>query len=454
MEEKQRRSLNQLPTTRSSVVERQEWYNKTMKSLNGNEKVPELEDFQSFVSTPKTPRTPATPLTPASQDRIQLVASNSSLPAVVDKYGSETGRYLSGFQLISVLLSLTLGTFLVAIDISIVAVAIPKITTDFKALDQVGWYGSAYLMTTTALQPAAGKMYKFFNVKSTYLASILIFELGSVLCAIAPRSEVLILGRAIAGVGAAGVLQGAFGTISYIAPLEKRPACIGAVASTFGISSCLAPTIGGLLADTPSSAYGGWRWVFWINLPLGFVAFILLVWFLHLKQQDLELRGSPLLQKLWHLDPVGVVLLLGTISSLLLALQWGGSDSPWNSPKIVSLLVVFAVLLILFCISQYYAGERATFPLRIIKNRTVAFGTLSLFFFSLATHIRTFYTPFYFQAVQGVSAEQSGVRFLSLAVPQTVAAMAAGGFATWSGHYVRFPLYTPLLSQTQNKRKH
>lgn len=183
--------------------------------------------------------------------------------------------YPAGLRLTVILSSLFFGTFLVAIDTTIVSVAIPKISTQFHALEDVGWYGSAYLITITALQPAAGTIYKLFDVKLVYLAAIAVFEGRSVslypeyvcsrhsscsaLCAAAPTSPVFILGRAVAGSGAALLIQGAISVITHVAPLEKRPLYIGLVVSCFGVSASFSPVIGGALTDKVS-----WRWCFWM----------------------------------------------------------------------------------------------------------------------------------------------------------------------------------------------
>lgn len=186
----------------------------------------------------------------------------------------EDDGYPHSWKLVIILLGLALGIFLVAIDTIIVSVAIPSISTEFKRLSDVGWYGSAYLLTVTAFQPVAGTMFRLYNIKIVYLTSIVMFEgecpssfsvalrscctytrlAGSVLCAAAPSSFTLILGRAIAGVGASGLMQGATGTITYIAPLRKRPLYIGLVVSAFGISACCSPIIGGVLTVSVSSA--------------------------------------------------------------------------------------------------------------------------------------------------------------------------------------------------------
>ena len=168
-------------------------------------------------------------------------------------------QYLVGWRLGVVILSLTFGLFLVALDTTIIGVATPKITTEFRSLNDIGWYGSAYLLAVTAFQPTFGSFYKHFNLKVVYLSSILIFEVGSILCAASPMSSVFIFGRAIAGLGAAGLYQGALNIVGRTVELEKRPFYFSIVVSSFGISVCIGPILGGALTDHVS-----WRWCFWM----------------------------------------------------------------------------------------------------------------------------------------------------------------------------------------------
>ncbi|KAL8698458.1 MAG: hypothetical protein Q9224_001844 [Gallowayella concinna] len=343
-------------------------------------------------------------------------------------------EYPTGPRLVMTLLSLFLGTFLVAIDTTIVSVAIPEISTAFHALNDVGWYGSAYLITITALQPAGGTIYQLFNAKSVYLSAIVVFEAGSALCAAAPNSPVFILGRAIAGSGAALLIQGAISVITQICSLEKRPLYIGLVVSCFGISASFSPVLGGALTSRVS-----WRWCFWINLPIGAAIFLLVLFGLKVKSTKENMGKLSAMEKLKQLDLLGVVLLLSSVSCLFLALQWAGSSFSWSSSKIIGLMTGFGTLLITFGLLQWRLQERATIPLRIVRQRTVLFGASALFFISMSSNIKLYYLPFYFQAVRSASALRSGVDFLALAVPQVVATIMAGGLATKTGHYVVSP---------------
>lgn len=170
-----------------------------------------------------------------------------------------TDNYPTSWKLGVIIASLYFGSFLIALDTNIINVAIPRITTDFQSLGDVAWYGTAYLLTVTAFQPIFGSFYKFFNTSAVYKISIIIFEVGSVLCAAAPSSIAFIIGRAIAGLGPAGILQGALSTISHIVPLEKRPLYMGVVISVFAVTVCAGPLLGGALTGSAS-----WRWCFWM----------------------------------------------------------------------------------------------------------------------------------------------------------------------------------------------
>lgn len=161
----------------------------------------------------------------------------------------DESKYIRGAPLYLLTFGLVLSTFVVALDNTIIATAIPRITTVFNSLDDVGWYGSSYLLTTTSLQPSFGKIYTYFNVKWTYMSALLIFEIGSVLCGAATNSEMLIVGRAVAGVGASAIFSGGMTIVAYSVPLRKRPMYIGLLSSMFGIASVVGPILGGAFTD-------------------------------------------------------------------------------------------------------------------------------------------------------------------------------------------------------------
>jgi len=176
-------------------------------------------------------------------------AGLSLRPTATRDDGSE---YPTGLRLGLITLALCLSVFLMALDNSIIATAIPKITDQFHSLGDVGWYGSAYLLTTAALQLLFGKFYSFFSIKWVYLVAIGLFELGSLICGVANNSVTLIIGRAVAGLGSAGVFSGALIILAYSVPLERRPMYTGMVGSMYGIASVAGPLLGGVFTDKVS----------------------------------------------------------------------------------------------------------------------------------------------------------------------------------------------------------
>ncbi|KAF7854226.1 hypothetical protein EAF04_010523 [Stromatinia cepivora] len=361
----------------------------------------------------------------------ETASHNISLSQPIALSENPTSLYLHGWKLGIVITSLTLGTFLIALDTTIIGVAIPKITSDFKDLDDIAWFGSVYLLMVTAFQPSFGSLYKFFNVKHGFVLSIVIFEVGSILCAAAPSPRVFILGRAIAGLGAAGVYQGALGIVGYTVVLEKRPLYFGVVVSSFAVSACIAPALGGALTDHVS-----WRWCFWINVPIGAVVLGVVILFLNIRTQDNA--ALPFKTKLKYFDGVGTLTFIGAICCLLLALQWGGQTLPWKSARMIGLFIGFGLLTCFFIFWQIHMGDYAIVPLRIFKQRSSSMVMCILFFVGMAMTTLSYYLPIYFQSVRGLSATTSGVRLLAMVVPEMIFLMLAGVVATKWGYYAPY----------------
>ncbi|ETN36532.1 uncharacterized protein HMPREF1541_08810 [Cyphellophora europaea CBS 101466] len=418
------------------------WAKQTQKSANSS---PSTEGENS-------PETIAT--APEKPDAVDTVESSNAAPDAqnskeheavrTDSVASSSGvedesKYLKGPPLFFLTLGLSLTTFVIALDNTIIATAIPRITTVFNSLDDVGWYGSSYLLTTTSLQPSFGKVYTYFNVKTTFIIALTIFEVGSVLCGAATNSTMLIVGRAVAGVGAAGLFSGGMTIIGYSVPLRRRPIFIGFVSSMFGIASVVGPILGGAFTDRVS-----WRWCFYINLPIGAIAILTVFFFF--KNPDRDHSNLTLKQKIQNIDLLGALFLISAIVCLLLALQWGGITYPWRDSKVWGCLLGFGLLIVTFTCIQLWKGEQATLPPRIMLHQRTVF-TCAFFsaFLAMGLYTHIYYLPFYFQAVKGTTAEGSGIRTIPYLVSNTLFSIVIGATITFVGWYVPFTWFGSAL---------
>ncbi|TIA32205.1 MFS general substrate transporter [Aureobasidium pullulans] len=343
---------------------------------------------------------------------------------------------LTGLGLITVVSGLVLAIFLVSLDSAIVATAVPYVTAEFKSAGDTAWYGSAYTLATCALQPIAGKLYAKFPIKppevmltlklkTMFLIFMAIFEIGSLVCATAPNAIGLIVGRAIAGAGAAGCTTGGFSIVAVSVRLPRRTTYLSVLQSTFGIGIMLGPLLGGVLTQRAT-----WRWCFYINLPIGAITVLFLVLFFHPPKSN---GNNTAMQKMASLDMVGLLLFAPATIMMLLALQWGGLEYAWGSATIIGLSVGSAVLVSVFALWQAYKGDDAMIPPRLFTKRVVFFACLTELFAMGTVYIAIFYLPQWFQIVKGVSPTRSGVMYLPLSMSDVASALVVGVLLPYVG---------------------
>ncbi|KAJ7220160.1 major facilitator superfamily domain-containing protein [Mycena pura] len=342
-----------------------------------------------------------------------------------------------GLRLALLMVALCLSVFLVALA----PTAIPHITDQFKSLDDVGWYGSAYLLAISATQLLFGKFYTFLPMKWVYLTAITLFEIGSAVCGAAPNSNALIVGRAIAGFGSAGIFTGALIIIAHSVPLAKRPVYTGLLGAMYGIASVAGPLMGGAFTDKVS-----WRWCFYINLPIGAVTIFVMIFIFKVpKSAKHKPQTMSLSERINQFDPWGTLVFIPAVVSLLLALQWGGSKYPWHNGRIIALFVVFGVLISFFVAVQLWKQDNATVPPRVFKARSIWSGALFAFSLGAGFFVLVFYIPIWFQAIKGVSAVKSGIDNIPMILSLVLASMLSGALITMLGYYAPFMIASSVL---------
>lgn len=369
----------------------------------------------------------------------QDVSGSQEAPGTTDE-----SEYISGMKRYSLMASLVLCFFLIMLDIAIVSTAVPKITSQFHSLGDVGWYGSAYQLSCAALLPLAGKVYSNFKPKYTFLAYFGIFELGSLLCAVAVSSKMLIVGRAVAGIGSSGLLNGGLTIASAAVPLHQRPKYFGIMMGISQMGIVCGPLLGGAF-----TSYVTWRWCFYINLPIGAVVAVLL-WVVEIPSTVKPRTLSVLEIIRTKLDLFGFVLFAPAAIQFFLALDEGGRQYAWNSSVIIGLFCGAGAMIILFVIWEWRQGDNAMIPFSVIKLLPVWSSCVAMMLFFGCLQMTAYYLPIYFQTVKLATPMLSGVYTLPNILGQLIFAVIGGIGIGRLGYYLPFILASSILMSIAN----
>ncbi|KAI8884005.1 MFS general substrate transporter [Backusella circina FSU 941] len=325
-------------------------------------------------------------------------------------------------------IGLQLSLFLAALDGTIVSTTLPRIGSEFNKMSIVAWVATSYILTFDAFQPLFSKFSDIFGRKIIVLSGLVLFLIGSVLCGAAQNIIMLIVCRAISGIGGAGIFSMVFVIISDLVPLEKRGSYQGIINSVFALSSVFGPLIGGSFTD-----YVTWRWNFYINLPIGAIALVILVFFLRIPTPEGKLS-----EKLKKVDYAGTVIVLAFATLFLLALNFGGQTFPWKSAAVIAPLVISILMIGLLVLVEKKFAKEPLMPPRLFKNRSVVSVLLTNWFFGIAFFSIVYYLPIYFQVVRNDSATWSGIRLIPMQMVLCTLSTLSGIAISKTGIYKPF----------------
>ncbi len=332
-------------------------------------------------------------------------------------------------EIMVVLTALLLAMLLAALDQTIVATALPRIASDLNGLNKLSWVATAYLMTSAISTPLYGKISDLFGRKKIFQTAIVIFLVGSALCGLSQNMNQLIFFRALQGLGAGGLMTLVLAIVGDIISPRQRGRYQGYFGAVFAVASIAGPLLGGFFTDSLS-----WRWIFYINIPLGAIALFMIATRLHLPVRKTEHR----------IDFGGAALLALSVTSLLLVTVWGGDSFGWGSPQIIGLIITFLASGLLFVWREYRAAE-PIIPPRLFKNDIFRVSALLSLLSGAGMFGAIIFLPEYQQIVRGYSATKSGLLLLPLVGGLLVAVVTSGRLVTKLGRYRMFPIFGTLV---------
>lgn len=338
-------------------------------------------------------------------------------------------------EILIVMSALMIVMLLAALDQTIVATALPKIAVDLHGLDKYAWVATSYLMTSAIATPIYGKIGDLFGRKKILQISIIIFLAGSFLSGLSHSMNELVAFRALQGIGAGGLMSLVLAIIGDVISPRQRGRYQGYFGAVFGLSSVVGPLAGGFLSDAPT-IFGitGWRWIFYINIPIGLIALAIVALKLYLPKRRIEQK----------IDYVGAGLLSLAVASLVLISAWGGVTYAWTSLVIIGLIAAAVVFGIAFTLWERRVSE-PLLPIKLFKNDIFSVSVILSLLTGIAMFAAILYIPQYQQVVRGYSPTKSGLAMLPLVAGMMIASITSGRLITKWGKYRLFPIFGTLM---------
>ena len=338
--------------------------------------------------------------------------------------------YLTHSEIIQVMIGLMAGMFLAALDQSIVGTALPRIVSDLGGLEHLSWVVTAYLLTSTASTPLWGKISDLRGRRPMFQLAIVIFLVGSLIAGAAGSMPMLIAGRAVQGLGGGGLMALALAIIGDIIPPRERGRYQGLFGAVFGVSSVAGPLLGGFFTDGP-----GWRWIFWLNIPIGLAALFITSRALHM----------PVVRRDHKVDYLGAALVVGSVSSILLYLSWAGEQYGWTDPFSLVLLGLGLLLALGFFLVELRAAE-PIIPMRLFRGPVFRWSVVFASIMGMAMFGGIIYLPFYLQVVKGYTPTESGLALIPMVIGIFITSIGSGALVTKYGRYKIYPILGAALT--------